>query len=854
MTFGISTGTLRWSLMLGTAAVAITADAGAAIASEVEQSAAQNGPVTQNSQSIQNNQAAPVQASAQQVAAAEPNQIKDIIITARRKEEASQNVPVSVVALSQAELTQQAVLNVSDLQTSTPGLVIITDTTGGVPTFAIRGAKADTGTSPTVAIYLDDVPVVTPVAVANMVYDMQSITTLKGPQGTLFGANSTGGAVIFRPNKPTDIFEGYLMAGYGNYNRREVQGMINVPVNKFLEFRFAGEVVRRDGFFKNVSPFALPQSKRMNDDRHESLRGSMRLNFSDTLTNDTVVDWYHYNEQPPAQWTNLLRSNFSFAGVPVNFAAAGIQVLPPFETATSNHPFYFKGTSWGVANTTNWAISPDWSAKLVVGYRRDKLDSSQSQFGTYNYYVSDGLSQFRYRQWTVEPSTTFSWGEGRWSNKFGAFFSRKETFSTEAYSVLDFPFDFTGVPPATVGLINFIFPLQVKTIQNPTFKSAAIYDQMSVKLSDELTARAGIRFTHDSAGIVVSNHTVLDGQGLGPYPNLNIGICDATNASYDNFNPAACTATRSLKSNSTNFLLSMEDHFAPNKMLYASLSSGYLVGGFNNPVPIRQNQIFGPERVTSFEGGLKADWRLGGHPLRTNLSIFYGNYLGQQRKTNFLCPSVNGQPPTCSGYGAVENAGSTRFYGLDADITFKPFDFLTLNATYEFLISKYTNYVAALAEQSIQASMDLTGQQASQAPKHVITAYATLDLPMPVSAGKLSTTLSYFYRSTTTSKDAPTIGGVCADGSSVCITPGSFIPDPTQNYHQYEVLPAFSLFNLSVDWDRIAGSHFSAEFFVKNLFNKLYFTSSNNQALGLGVSSYALGDPRTYGMRLRYNF
>ena len=186
------------------------------------------------------------------VVAADSIGIEEVVITARKTEESQQTVPVSVTALSAEALTRQAVLSVNDLRSSVPGLYIALNPQGASPTFAIRAAKAANGTSDTVTAYVGDMPVVSTRAVANMVYDMQSISVLKGPQGTLFGANSTGGAIIFRPNTPTDAFEGYAEVGVANFDRTSFQGMINVPINDVVQIRLAGEVVDRKKAFSTT--------------------------------------------------------------------------------------------------------------------------------------------------------------------------------------------------------------------------------------------------------------------------------------------------------------------------------------------------------------------------------------------------------------------------------------------------------------------------------------------------------------------------------------------------------------------------------------------------------------------------
>jgi outer membrane receptor protein involved in Fe transport len=845
----------RLSLFAGAAFLVPVLGSGVAIAAApatgpTDQTVAPTAAATGTS-----NEAAPTPGAAteaNQAPAAQGGHIEEVVVTARRTEERAQHVPIALVALSQKTLNQQAVLSATDLETSTPGLYIATDSQGNDPTFAIRGAKEDSGTSPTVAVYVDDVPVVSTLSVANMVYDMQSITTLKGPQGTLFGANSDGGAIIFRPNKPTDQFGGYIMGGLGDYNRREVQGMINVPVNEKVELRVAGELVRRDGFETNISPLAQSQSKKMDSDDHESARVSLRLKISDSLTNDTVFDYYHVNDQPNTEWDAYYRPNFNYAtflgfSVPANYAAYGIHTLKPFQVQTNGDPFYSRDLDFGFSNTTNWEVTPDWALKLVIGYRNDNENNSQSQDSSLQYSTSNGVVVNLNEQWTLEPSSTITWDDGRYSNKTGMFFIHQTQQIDISYSVLNEPFVFTGVPPSEVALVKSYYPLQSNVVETTTRQSAALYDQLSWKLSDELTATMGGRLTYDQAGLVVTNRTDFPSTPLGPYGDYNYGPCDASTSSYQNFNAAACTGTRSIQDRNFIYSLSVEDRFAPGKMLFASVKRGYLEGGFNNPVTVPAGQIFGPETVEAFEGGLKADWDVFGRPLRTNVAGFYGTYEGQQRVSNHL-------GSTGTGYVAVANAGSSVFYGTDVDFTFAATDYLTLFASYEYLNAKYTNYNASLSVPFITAALDLTGVQEAQAPQNQLTVGATVNFPLPENYGALSATLSSYYRSTSLGHDAPTIGGTCAGGGTVCVQPGEFIPNPAQNFTKYDVLPGFNLVNLTVMWNHIAGYPVDGEFYVKNLTNQIYYTSTNNQLLTLGWAGYYLGDPRTFGVRLRYNF
>lgn len=274
-------------------------------------------------------------------------------------------------------------------------------------------------------------------------------------------------------------------------------------------------------------------------------------------------------------------------------------------------------------------------------------------------------------------------------------------------------------------------------------------------------------------------------------------------------------------------------------MVYATLRGGYLVGGFNNQVALPEGQTFKPERVTDVEFGSKSDWELLGGPIRTNAAVFYGTYKNQQRVQN-------GTTATGTTYIAVQNAGSSTFYGFDIDVTYEPVRALVLSATWNHIIAEYTNFDASLNIPGVVATIDLNGKQASQTPKDVLTASATLRWPVPAAIGDISSTYSYFWRAETLHHDSPTIAGP--------VGPDGHLTSITDDFTAYDRLPSFGLSNFSTDWKNIFGTKVDLSVWVKNLFDKDYYIYGSNQLLQFGYATYLLGDPRMYGANLRYNF
>ncbi|MET0364296.1 MAG: TonB-dependent receptor plug domain-containing protein [Sphingobium sp.] len=185
----------------------------------------------------------------------------DIIVTARRTEERLQDVPISITAFNQQQLTNRNVVSAGDIATYTPSLSSNGRWGSESTSYAIRGFVQEGPTSPSVGAYFAEV--VAPRANGGTTagngagvgqfFDLANVQVLKGPQGTLFGRNTTGGAVLLTPQKPTGSFEGYLEGSLGNYGMKRIQGVVNVPVLDTLRIRLGVDRQTRDGYLKNVS-------------------------------------------------------------------------------------------------------------------------------------------------------------------------------------------------------------------------------------------------------------------------------------------------------------------------------------------------------------------------------------------------------------------------------------------------------------------------------------------------------------------------------------------------------------------------------------------------------------------------
>ncbi|HHX83305.1 MAG TPA: TonB-dependent receptor plug domain-containing protein, partial [Pseudomonadaceae bacterium] len=222
--------------------------------------------------------------------------LEEIIVTARRREERLQDVPVSMTVLNQQQMDNANIFNAADLATYTPSLQANNRFGSDATNFAIRGFSQELRTTASVGVYFAEV--VAPRG-ANTVqsgdgagpgdfFDLENVQVLKGPQGTLFGRNTTGGAVLLSPKKPTDEFEGYAEVSIGNYDMKRAQGVINIPVSDNFRMRFGVDQQTRDGYLKNISGIG---PKDFADTDYLSLRGSFVWDITDSLENYTIVKY-----------------------------------------------------------------------------------------------------------------------------------------------------------------------------------------------------------------------------------------------------------------------------------------------------------------------------------------------------------------------------------------------------------------------------------------------------------------------------------------------------------------------------------------------------------------------------------
>jgi iron complex outermembrane receptor protein len=804
----------------------------------------------------------------------------DIVVTARRTEERLQDVPISITVFNQQQLNDRNVVNANDLATYTPSLSSNTNFGTENTTFAIRGFAQDIGTLPSVGTYFAEV--VTPRGASNGLptgdgvlpgnfFDLQNVQILKGPQGTLFGRNTTGGAVLLVPQKPTDKLEGFVEGTYGNFDQKRVQGAINIPLADTFKVRLSFDRNKRDGYLKNQSGIG---PDRFNDVDYTAVRLSVVADLTPDLENYLIASYIHSDTNGPL--TKLVAVNPAqglgafFTG---SLAAQGkgfYNVMNP----TANP--YSKIDQWQVINTTTWRASDSLTVKNIASYAEYKQNVNAAEFGVIGDtgpLTGGALAYtFPFTQITAPPGLNTA-DQYTFTDELqlqGKSADGKLNWQVGGYAEISRPLGLAGsqspflasctdnganfqcsdpvgllsyagalaagapatTPPIHVGSVNY-------TVGQTFFSDYGLYAQSTYALTDKLKLTGGIRYTWDKQRNTSSRLTYSPAYppAYGLFPSLpgqpNPHCTDPTATL------PSCSATLRQSSDKPTWLIDLDYNFTPDVLLYGKYARGYRSATIAPNVSAPLNLV-APEKVDSYELGLKTSFR-GTVRGTFNLAAFYNDFSNQQLQVGFNAITGSGQASTA----APVNAGKSQIYGLEAEATVNPFEGLDLSASYTYLHTE----IKSVPDFSTYSDPNFTlaapfeeGDPEVLSPKHKLSVSARYTLPLDESIGKISFGGTYTYRT------KMLVNYIDRENTAVSAIPGPSIAS-------FSSVPSLSLVNLNVNWDSVAGSPIDLSFFATNVTKEKYYT----YAAGLGSSEVgfetaSVGEPRMYGVRARYTF
>ncbi len=767
--------------------------------------------------------------SAPALAAEEQDQggIADIVVEARKTNENLQSVPIAVTVPTGETLEKAQVVSVQDLPRLVPGIVVQPST--GQPASAFIGIRGQSSSDALLALdqavgqYFDGVYVARSSGALFNFVDVQRVEVLRGAQGTLFGRNTTGGAVSVISNKPKGDFGGSVRLRYGNLDTWEATGVVNLPIKgDEIGLRLVGQHMQNGSYGKNLS-FGTG----LGGDNLDFVRGTLRVAPAGSGFTLTIVGDYS-NRQGEGQFVGLksyyrnpttnANLNGTAQAVLASCSGSTANVLCPvkgpagdtyanyavdvkgkdnfYDVALSLVPFS-RAEAWGLGVTTEFEISDATAIKSITAIRGVETESLTDNDGT-PYVLTGGLREgegniISQRQFSQELQISTKALNERLQLVAGVFyFHESGTDLSKSWSA---------------------FPLGPRLgyndgdIENASYAGFA---QFNFNLTEQLRFTGGLRYTRDERSILRRNRQENSTNGI---PNgtfvcslvVTGSLCqDFTEA---NFGYWSYTAGFDWRPNE-------------NVFLYLKTSKASRAGGFNPRATGTTPLVFNPETVKDYEFGFKLD--LMDRKVRLNTALFQTDYDDIQRTVPAIINNVLSN--------TIVNAASARIRGLEAELTVQPMQGLQLGASLTLLDPKFKDFTIPL---SLTTFQDVSETPYSFAPKSAYSIYADLTVPAP--GGELNMRADYSWRS-----DQYTTGPLIGPGYQ-------------QQFKETALIKAYGLLNAQLAY-RLENPKIEIAVYGQNITDKKYYNRFLAIENSLGITSYSPGMPRQYGVRLTYKF
>ncbi|MHB8679409.1 MAG: TonB-dependent receptor [Rudaea sp.] len=566
--------------------------------------------------------------------------LESITVTARRREEMLQDVPIAVTALTAQKLDSLNVQNLGDLQGEVPNLTIH-DARGSNTTITayIRGiGQSDPtwGSDPGVGIYLDDVYIARPQGALLDVFDIERIEVLRGPQGTLYGKNTIGGAIKYVSKPLPTQSEGFAETDVGNEGQGNVKlGLGGATGDGVWRGRVAYASLHHDGFGTNLNSGDSVSNQNTNAGRASFGFFPKDIPFDLQFSADTS----HDNSNP--RGARMLAPN------------KYTPTYPPLDSnydVRSGMPSVNPTHMVGEAMTMSYYLGSTWTFKSITSHRQSNT-LTNIDFDTTPLPIADVTAYYHDHQTTQEFQATYE-GDGGTSGVAGLYY-------------------FDGLAGGNIynDFFGALFGVTGGTVNT---RSYAAYTDWTFKFADKWTVSAGARYTDERKHAIVDNYSTTDGTFTTPV---------ATSANFD----------KSLNSSNLSPRVSLMYQASDSTNVYASLARGFKSGGYN----IRANTAAVPqsdhpikdELLDTFELGSKSNFDDGRFSL--NADVFYTRYRNIQLSvfTSYTLP--NG---TSGFFGDVANAGKAHAYGIEGEFAWHPFEHWAITGNIAGLHTRFDDY------------------------------------------------------------------------------------------------------------------------------------------------------------------
>jgi iron complex outermembrane receptor protein len=738
---------------------------------------------------------------------AAPNQVQEIVVTAQRRSENIQQVPLSVQAFTAKTINDLGIKSSADLGQVTPNVDIAMPAgAGNQPIITIRGIGLndyDTNNAGPNGIYVDEVYLSSPASQTFQTFDLQRIEVLKGPQGTLYGRNTSGGAINFISNKPTDQFEADFHAEYSTFNSFNFEGGVGGPIAPNLDARAAVVVNESQGYGHN-------ELTGNHEDGANNYATRLQLLWKPT-DNLKVLFNVHGGQvdNRPTEYRHLGDLNPS-TGVQCTVAQTnggdcvdlfGYGTPKGFYDGAYNRQAHLKVNSLGSYLRADYTAGSITYTSITSFEHNDKIHPEDSDASPNRLLEID----FGVRSNTFTQELRAAGTEGKFNWVGGLYYLHEDLHQNQPiYLFLDFD-DFGGFGvPAGPGAGDGIAE-QAFDYSHQVTDAYAVFGQGDYALTDKLKLTLGGRFTSEQR----SFHYV--------------GLLQTQEGGMDSFGPAKLLAdsTPSLDKSAFSWRAAADYHFTDRIHAYASVATGYKSGDFNgsflSTVPSEialQLKPVQPETVTAYEVGIKGS--AFDNRLVLDLAAFYNDY--QNMQVFVLVPPPPGTADL--DVNVLDNARKAHTEGVDAELIARPLSGLTATFNLGLLETRLDTFVSHVSPLQ-------TNYSGNQLPLSPHASFASLlDYKLPVGEGKFDFQASATYKS-------HQFFDISND------------PYTTQNGYWLE--------NLRVAYD-FPNERWEVAAFVRNLSDQKYYLDEFDLTVPFGFIQGITGAPRSFGVEVNYRY
>jgi len=757
--------------------------------------------------------------------------LEEIIVTAQKRAESAQDVPIAISAISQEFIQNVGAQDMSDLGAYIPGLETrVFEPTQ--PAYNIRGIVTNDfgiGADPAVAVYIDGVYSGRSASALTAFQDLERVEVLKGPQGTLFGKNAAAGAIHMITKKPTEQFEANVNITAGNYNKQKIEAMVNLPLADNLFLRFNVMDNERDGYRENTF-----NGKDVSDENNGGARAALLWDVSDTTEVLLRVEYVNVDQSAVPAYglltgddlygdvdnDGLKKETLELWGGSLTIESdlgpavlTSITASKIFETksqldqdGTSDFSLFFAGQNEESNNFFSQEFrltsNTDSNLRWTLGAMHSREHAKQSSGAIFSTDLVDSAAR---------AGGDFSDGLAYWNANVGIDPNTSTPVTyTAATAPAGFFWDMLAQPdPALWGLTGgtgqSLLGLEFPEGNNAENKSTstAIYADATYSFTDQLDLTMGVRYTEDEKTFKLG----VTANSFG-FPVV-----------YNLIDPAV---TRTESWENVSYRAVLDYAFSDDAMVFLSYATGYKAGGFNSTQLV---DPFDDEEVTNIELGIKSTWMDG--RLRLNGSVFSYEYEGLQEVGLLEDPS--------SGFSqlAVRSIDSEA-QGAELDITWLASENLMFNAIYSYVDSEVTDFPLFEGEAEV---LNREGKPLSSVAKNTYAIGAEYTLPLD-SLGELSFRVDYSYTGPRDNEaqgdDAPYVTAIVAR-------------------HEKEITDGYTDVSAKITF-RDYEDHWRVALYATNLTDEEYLIHLGGQSSTAGSPSAARNVPRMYGVEVGYTF